>query len=205
MSGIIGGWYFFIGAFHWSIGLGPQQACISLQGLCICSTLWTSGHYSQSLQSTLVSSSCGKKQKDENKRRVSSIVDKSGKRLACTLTRFRMNCGKMRKKPENIMGKSQNFIPTFGLPPWRGNTVKWKRLSVDVPPAFPKLYSHFATKSLFLLWIERHTQIHYVMSWRHTVAISHGNSLQAKAWKSHFLTLWPWPLTYDLDLQSQPS
>ena len=35
--------------------------------------------------------------------------------------------------------------------------------------------------------------------------ISHGNSLQAKTRKSHFLTWWPWPLIYDLDLLSQPS
>ena len=73
-----------------------------------------------------------------------------------------------------------------------------------------QIVQSFCPKVLFLLWIERHTQIHYVMSWRHTVAslaimISHGNSLQTKAGKSHLLTLWPWPVTYELDLQSQPS
>ncbi len=83
-----------------------------------------------------------------------------------------------------------------------------------------KIVQSFCPKVVFLLWWETHTNSlcdvtwrHDVilwphrLSWRHTVTshdvtpqaimISHGNSLQAKAWKSHFLTLTfdlrPWP------------
>ncbi len=87
-----------------------------------------------------------------------------------------------------------------------------------------------APKSLFVIDWETHIHSlctswrhwhHDVIPWPHVISwcrsvmshevtpyaimISHGNSLQAEAWKSHFLTLWPWPLTYELDLQFQPN
>ncbi len=96
----------------------------------------------------------------------------------------------------------------------RHSQQEWKCLSIHVPPAFPKLYSRFAQKLSFYYGLrDAHKFIMWchVTSWCHTVTspdvmtsywhevtpkaimISHGNSLQAKAWKSHFLTLWPWP------------
>ena len=124
-------------------------------------------------------------------------------------------------------GMGINFHP-FIL--WCKNTTKWKRLSVHVPPAFPKWYSPFAQKSFFnfLLWIERWTQNHYVTSldvmtsyrdltWRHDVILwchmkSHRGPLRfdmgipfRQKPGNHIvwpydLDLWPITLTYNPSL-----
>ncbi len=64
---------------------------------------------------------------------------------------------------------------------------QWKRLSVHVPPAFPKLYSPFASKSFFLLWIVGHT----ARLWKGSHTHRHTHRKTAPI-------LWPRPLTREV-------
>ena len=53
---------------------------------------------------------------------------------------------------------------------------KWKRLSIHIPPVFPQ-WTSLLPQSRFVIQTHR----------------------------KNYITLWHWPLTYNLDLQSQPS
>ena len=92
--------------------------------------------------------------------------------------------------------------------------VEWKRLSIHVPPAFPKLYSPFAPKSVFCYGLR---DAHQSNMWCHDVILWHrmkshqrpelfhmGIPFRQKPWNHIF---WPCDLDlwHDLDLQSQPS
>ena len=59
------------------------------------------------------------------------------------------------------------------------------------------MYCPFARKS----FCHTHTPHNSVRNWQKNLIWikwnqSRVNSFQAKAWKSHFLTMWPWPLTF---------
>ncbi len=69
-------------------------------------------------------------------------------------------------------------VTSGGIGPWRQVRRRynfysiWKRLSVHVPPAFPKVYSPFAQKSFFcygLRHLHKSIMWRHVMSWRHSL------------------------------------
>ncbi len=122
-------------------------------------------------------------------------------------------------------GSSLSLIYLFHCP--NNSIIIWKRLQAFTSlQRFPNCTVLLPKSPFFVMNWKTDTSSLCDVMWRHTIipwphltsychvtwshTIGHNDftwefPLKVKARKSHFLALWPWPLTYDLDLQSQPS